>query len=105
MEGEEKPSDQYGGATRQNSKHVAVSCWIEMPDGPDGYPVMCFDTESGETQTFELNPGAAVDLRDTVLEHGVVEPRQRYDHSGREPEDTEAADQVMREALGDDYDE
>jgi len=33
---------------------------------------------------------------------GVDQSDGETDHSGREPEDTEAADQVLREALGDD---
>jgi len=50
--------------------------------------------ERGETPTDAL--------RDFVTDGGVDQSDGETDHSGREPEDTEAADQVLREALGDD---
>ncbi|MCG1008285.1 hypothetical protein [Halorubrum lacusprofundi] len=50
--------------------------------------------ERGETPTDAL--------RDFVTDGGVDQSDGETDHSGRETEDTEAADQVLREALGDD---
>lgn len=92
-------SDRHATAT-----HRAHACWIEM-DIDTEYPSMCFETEDGEELVVELGPGAATDLRDTVVEHGVVEQR-RHDHSGRKPDDidTSGVESVMRDALGDDYD-
>lgn len=84
--------------------HRAHACWIEM-DIDTEYPAICFETEDGEEIVVELGPEAATDLRDTVVENGVVEQR-RHDHSGRKPDglDTSGVESVMSDALGDDYD-
>jgi hypothetical protein len=63
------------------------------------------DVVSGEYCEAKTNSEAAA--RQIAAQSIGADPsdlRRIYDHSGREPEDTEAAEQVLKDALGDDYD-
>ena len=40
----------------------AESAWVEVRE--DGVPLLCYDTDRGETEAVELSPSAAANLRE-----------------------------------------
>lgn len=57
---------------------VATAAWVEVRD--DGTPILCLDTDRGTTETYELSPEAAGELRREFLDGPTV----RHDLDGGE---------------------
>jgi len=61
-----------GGQVPRNDLQRAIALWIETDLPSAEKPVLAMDTDAGENVGFELGASAAMDLRRTVVEEGVV---------------------------------
>lgn len=57
----------------------AVAAWVEAVDD---VPILCMDTESGETVAYRLSPTAAGGLKDAIVNGPQVSDTERTEDLG-----------------------